>query len=81
MAVSENDLSFPSGTHALSSRESVIQRQMLLSEEQYTNAKNFRLEFFLQIIKFISYIYLSLVFILAHGMSMANQPCLLLMIG
>jgi len=40
--MSENDFSFPSGTHALSSRESVIQRQMLLSEEQYTNAENFR---------------------------------------
>lgn len=45
MAVSENDLSFPSGTHTLSSRESVIQRQMLLNEEQYTNAKYFRFEF------------------------------------
>lgn len=40
--MSENDFSFPSGTHALSSRESVIQRQMLLNEEQYTNAENFR---------------------------------------
>lgn len=42
MAVSENDIPFPSGTHTLSSRESVIQRQMILSEEQYTNAQNFR---------------------------------------
>lgn len=39
-SVSESDLSFPH-THTLSSRESVIQRQMLLSEEQYTNAENF----------------------------------------
>lgn len=42
MVMSENDLSFPSGTHPHSSRESVIQRQMILSEEQYTNAENFR---------------------------------------
>jgi len=42
MAVAENDISFPTGTHTLSSRESVIQRQMILSEEQYTNAQNFR---------------------------------------
>lgn len=42
MAVSENDISFPTGTHSLSSRESVIQRQMILSEEQYTNAQHFR---------------------------------------
>jgi len=42
MAVSENDIPFPTGTHTLSSRESVIQRQMILSEEQYTNAQNFR---------------------------------------
>ncbi|KAF0754717.1 inositol polyphosphate 5-phosphatase OCRL-1 [Aphis craccivora] len=41
MAVSENDIPFPTGTHTLSSRESVIQRQMILSEEQYTNAQNF----------------------------------------
>lgn len=46
MAVSENDMSFPTGTHTLSSRESVIQRQMILSEEQYTNAQNFRYFFF-----------------------------------
>lgn len=45
MAVSENDLSFPSGAHPHSSRESVIQRQMILSEEQYTNAENFKLVF------------------------------------
>lgn len=45
MAVSENDLSFPSGTHPHSSRESVIQRQMIQSEEQYTNAENFKLVF------------------------------------
>jgi len=42
MAVTENDISFPTGTQTLSSRESVIQRQMILSEEQYTNAQNFR---------------------------------------
>lgn len=50
MAVSENEIPFPTGTHALSSRESVIQRQMILSEEQYTNAQNFWLLFVLCII-------------------------------
>lgn len=53
MAASENDISFPTGTHTLSSRESVIQRQMILSEEQYTNAQNFRSLFFYILFNFI----------------------------
>lgn len=46
----ENDISFPSGTHSRSSREIVIQQQMLLSEEQYTNAESFRLILFKKLI-------------------------------
>jgi len=75
MAVSENDISFPTGTHT-SSRESVIQRQMILSEEQYTNAQNFRSLSFNILFNFIFIFFYFLVFILALGMSMANQLCL-----
>lgn len=56
--MTDNDFSFPSGTHALTSRESVIQRQMVLSEEQYTNVENFRLILFNIILSLIPIIFI-----------------------
>ncbi|XP_050430300.1 inositol polyphosphate 5-phosphatase OCRL isoform X2 [Adelges cooleyi] len=43
IAMSDNDISFPSGAHTPNSRESVVQHQMLLNEEHYTNAETIRI--------------------------------------